>query len=549
MKIRQTTGAAAQWAIVAALACLLPFASSGCGGGDEGEKPKAPNLLFVVIDTLRADQLALYGGPTSTPSIEALARRGVVFEQAYCHIPMTGPSHSTMFTSLLPSDHNVHNNSQVLRDRYETLAEILSDTHHTAAFISLAAMKSKYGYLQGFDEIHEDFPRYWWKSAGEVNEELLPWLEEGPEEPFFLLAHYSDPHGPYTPPDWYQPVQIALNGVPLDPILFDGRNQRVKLPLREGENEIAFTSHGPHRIHLSRWKVPGGVSWKYGDGWEYDLDGKGRRKSRGPRGARLIIPGRTARLEISSPGRARTVELKVKSHFMLDAEGNRQGYAAETAYADAEIGRLFALMEKKGLSDNTIVVLTGDHGEELGERDGFMRHGDRLYENTVHVPLIIATPDGRGAGERVPLPVGHVDLLPTLAGLMGFAAPKGARGADLFPLDGIGKRPIVMESYRKQAKHDREAVRLGEYKLIRTHLARGAIDEEMYDIGRDPSERRDLLDRPGEKPDAGAGDEVRSGLSGLLDSLRKGDPGAEGPVRAELTEEDEEALRALGYVL
>lgn len=545
-----------------ALAAVAFFTAACTQVEDEG-KGSARNLIFIVIDTLRADQLALYGGPTATPHMEGLARRGVVFEHAYCHIPITGPSHASMFTSMLPSSHAVKNNAQVLHKKFTTLAELMSDSHLTAAFISLESLKSKYGILQGFDQIHEKFPRYWWKNAGELNEEILPWLDENSGKPFFLLAHYSDPHGPYTPPDWYQTMQVAVNDRPLSQILIDGRNQRVDLDLRDGENVVSFTNLGPHRIHLSRWKLPRGVSWRFGEGWEYDTDSRGKRKKGGPHGARVMVPGRTAYLLIESGGGGSS-QIKVKSHFMLDAEEKRQGYAAETAYVDSKLGELFERMDRLKLWENTVVVLTADHGEELGRRDGTFEHVQRLYDSTVHVPLIIASPGSLDAGKRVSSVVRHIDLLPTMAEIFGLVVPGDARGADLFPLDKIGDRPAVIETYRKQARRDGESIRLGKYKLIRTHLKRGKIKEELYDMEEDRGERRDLIEgtrgtetRPGAKndPDAGPGpsrsyEDLRNRLGHIMDGLRADakKSSRSHSIEADLTEEDVEALQALGYL-
>ncbi len=522
---------------------LTALAVASCCGDENHLPPKIvpTNLLFIVVDTLRADQIALHGGPTATPNMEALAKRGVLFDQAYSHAPITGPSHASMFTSLLPSRHGVHNNADVLRPDYVTLAEILKGRScTTAAFISLEALKSKYKVLQGFDAIHEEFPHYWWKTAGELNEEMLPWLDDNSSRPFFLLAHYSDPHGPYVPPSWYQTVEITLNGNPIEPILIDGRYHHIELALHPGENTVVFTSKGDHRIHLSRWKFPRGLSLKFSDEWGHT--------GKKPGNARILEARSSAAMTVTAGQKPATHTIRVKSHFMLSVEQRQQGYAQETAYVDAQIGALFERMTDLGLWNNTMVVLTSDHGEELGERNGVFEHVQRLYESLVHVPLIIALPNGRNAGRRVSEPVRHIDLLPTIGHFFGFESPPDIRGKNLWPLGDIGMRPAVSETYRPQARSNRVSVRYGDFKLIRDERTKR---KELYNIKKDPLEAQNLLSLAsvkGAKPNSFAA--VVTMLNKILETERASKTAKDAPVpiRAKLNEGEVEALRALGYL-
>ena len=168
------------------------------------------NVVLIVIDTLRADHLGAYGGEVETPNMDALAQRGVLFEHAYSHVPITVPSHSSMFTSLIPTEHATLNNGSILGESHSTLAELMRRSYRsTIGFVSLGVRKSEFGVAQGFDQYHDDFESDWWKSAGEVNADLLPWLDGRSSEPFFLWAHYSDPHEPYTPPGRSYPILNA----------------------------------------------------------------------------------------------------------------------------------------------------------------------------------------------------------------------------------------------------------------------------------------------------------------------------------------------------
>ncbi len=181
--------------------------------------------MLVTFDTTRADHLDLYGGPTPTPNLRALAEDGLIFEQAFTSVPITLPSHSTLMTGKAPMAHGVRDNGLfTLGERQTTLAEILSSAGYaTAAAVGSFPLTSKFGIHQGFDlfDDHLTAPledvfgdrvlekkRLFFdeRPAGRVNEALLPWLDEHAQSPFFLWAHYFDPHHPHTPPAPYDQI-------------------------------------------------------------------------------------------------------------------------------------------------------------------------------------------------------------------------------------------------------------------------------------------------------------------------------------------------------
>jgi len=181
------------------------------------------NVLVVSFDTTRADHMASYGHPrASTPNVDRLAADGTRFDWAYTSVPITLPSHSTIFTGTYPMFHGVRDNGVfVLADRNLTLAEILADAGYaTGAAVGSFPLTAKFGIDQGFDffddrvaQRAEDFlgeralPRarlyFDERPAGLVNEALLPWLRENIDAPFFAWAHYFDPHQPFEPPPPY----------------------------------------------------------------------------------------------------------------------------------------------------------------------------------------------------------------------------------------------------------------------------------------------------------------------------------------------------------
>ncbi len=190
---------------------LALFVSGGCGD----VRPRAgQNLLVITVDTLRADRLGAYGySKANTPNIDRMSSQGVVFEQAIAQVPVTLPSHASLFTGLVPPTHGVRDNTYFrLDDQARTLAEILKERgYQTAAFVSAFVLDGSFGLDQGFD-VYDDEVAQGAETAGIVAErrgELVSrsfasWVEKrSSDRPFFAWLHYFDPHLPYAPPAPY----------------------------------------------------------------------------------------------------------------------------------------------------------------------------------------------------------------------------------------------------------------------------------------------------------------------------------------------------------
>ena len=169
-----------------------------------------PNVLLVSVDTLRADYLGTYGARVKTPAIDRLAEEGVVFEKTITSVPVTLPSHASLFTGSYPIAHGVRDNGSFrLADEHETIAETFKGAgYETAAFIGSFALDSRFGLDQGFD-LYDDY--YGDTSsfsdfgiserpADEVLEPALEWMKARTETPWFAFIHIWDPHHPYLPP-------------------------------------------------------------------------------------------------------------------------------------------------------------------------------------------------------------------------------------------------------------------------------------------------------------------------------------------------------------
>lgn len=180
--------------------------------GDVAPVADPKSFLLITLDTTRADYLEPYLGGAKTPHLLELANRGGLFEQAWAVSPVTLPSHSSLFTGLLPYEHGVRNNgTHYLAEEHETLAEILREQRfRTAAFVSAAVLDHRYGLNQGFEAYDDDLssggPRQQRlnaeRPAAVTVDAALEWLktlEAG--ESFFLWVHLFDPHAAYTPPE------------------------------------------------------------------------------------------------------------------------------------------------------------------------------------------------------------------------------------------------------------------------------------------------------------------------------------------------------------
>jgi arylsulfatase A-like enzyme len=325
----------------------------------------APNLLWIVLDTVPARRMSLYGyAQPTTPQLEKFARSGVVFRRCISTSPWTLPGHGSMFTGFMPRDQS-SDWTVPMNDAHPTIAQALQQHGYaTAGFgANTYYLSAEFGLGQGFGRFRE--PRQWlmqaikssqlaeslakrtilpiWrgrivgqKSAAELNRECLGWIDQRPlDRPYCVFLNYIDTHGPYVPP---------------------------------AEFAEKFGSPRP------RNPFPNTALLKQPDGQE----------------------------QLQQLTRA---------------------YEACLAYLDDQVGRLLAEFQSRGLLDNTLVIIVGDHGEQLGE-NGLMGHANSLYLPQIHVPLILSFPARLPTGTQVDAVVSYNDLPATVTDLL--ALPRAA---------------------------------------------------------------------------------------------------------------------------
>lgn len=393
--------------------------------------------MVITIDTLRPDHLGCYGAANiHTPAIDALAAGGVRFANAFTPVPITLPSHSSLFTGSFPMATGMHDFSDnKLPANIPTLAALLQQHgYQTAAFVSSAVLDSRFGLNRGFSTYydHFDFDRLYQsgldtkeRSGDQTATLALDWLKKSGPQPFFLWVHLYDPHYPYVPPPPYS------------------------------------------SIYRSR------------------------------------------------------------------------PYDGEIAFADAQVGRLIAALKQQGLFESTLIVVTGDHGEGLGEH-GEKTHGFFIYNSTLHVPLII-----KGAGLKprvVQEPVSLVDVMPTLLQALAIPVPGSVQGRSLWGLalgHSAGSPSNIYAETYLPLLHFRwnqlRGLERGGYQFIQ------APRPELYSLRDDPKELKNLY----------RGSQARAReLQNQLDSLiRRYTPAGNTATAREMTDPALlERLRSLGYV-
>lgn len=414
-----------------------------------------PNIVLLTIDALRADSLGAYGYEKDTsPHIDALARRGVLFEQAISQAPWTYPSFTSMMTSHYPTELDQARNELRecwLDERWVTLAEALHDAGYTTqAILTNVWLRKELGFAQGFDGFQQvDLPlgwdiillreaiwgrvplpvgewlravrewvlgppgRLWDTDSKTVNYHVVRWLYRNRKEPFFLWVHYIDPHDPYDPPPHLMPHDLNVSAERL-------------LSLRR--SRLGFVN------------------------------------------ARM---------------------------YPEDVKALRALYDAEIRGQDEAIGEIMETLDRLGLSDRTVVVLSADHGEEFMEHGGFL-HGFTLYDEMLHVPLIMAGPPLGEVRPVVKSQVSMVDLMPTLLEIAGADAPPGMRGQSLLSLmrsqgEEPPSRPAFSEGVRELP--DRHAIRYQGFKVIHQPYQ---DQYEVYNLTADPGEQINLVSQPPE---------------------------------------------------
>lgn len=460
--------------------------------GLEGERVRAPlrvepptkpgPVLFLMMDTTRADSLSAYGYERKTsPALEDIASEGIRLTRFYGNGAWTRPSVASMMTSLYRSEHGVEVTPPSLKEEALTAAEIFKEAGYaTAAFVGNQTVRAQYNFHQGFDryddifdELSHDPP------AGLLIDRAIDWIDKNDNPQWFVWVFMVDPHDPYNPDKSYD-----------------------------------------------KWEK-GYKKWAGTPDIEYP---------------EALEEGYTKRIKAL--------------------------YEAEIREMDDAIGRMVAHLREAGRWDNLTVVVAADHGEAFGEHNCYM-HAFHFWEKNINLPIIYKSPAiASGAGLIEDRLSEGVDVLPTVLDLSGVASPEGWEPSGR-SLAQLWSGPITEgwdhSVYTELVAYGitRDMVRRGDYKYMRfgpTYMGefkhywpeahvnlRSAFHsdtrEYLFNVAEDPGELKNLLQT---EPT------LAKALSRELDAFKTSmeDAGGadDGGVVEELTPEEIEDLRRLGYV-
>lgn len=348
------------------------------------QPPNSPNVLIIIVDTLRADHLSPYGYARDTsPYLNQLAQQGVLFENAISPSSWTLPSHASMLTGLYPHDNGVGEDTDILSSRFPNLGDSMRKRgYRTGAFSANYEFFTRhYGFLQGFSHFEEfeqsiggvleevpmthsifaglnqiatgdEFAYFGLKNAPDaetVNNNAINWIVKG-RRPFFAVLNYFDLHQPVLPPDRY--------------------------------------------LHM------------------YTSNGSARKES-------LYFE--------------RDCEYRDEASCESERPVFVDTYDGAARYVDDSVQQLLSQLSARGILQNTIVVFTSDHGQELGNHHLY-GHGKSLFWDEIHVPLIVWKPGLIPASVRVQTPVTTTDIPATILDLTARGSKQTMPGRSLAPL-------------------------------------------------------------------------------------------------------------------
>lgn len=470
---------------------------------------KQPNILLIVMDSVRSANLSCYGyHRATTPNLDKLAAESTLFENTVSEGCWTLPVHTSLFTGLYALNHGVIISKSALPENHPTLAQLLRESgYQTCCLTCNAYISPNTGLTHGFDQIEEIWrttnPRgikrtkmsqlkMQVRKFGALGEPLIAllrqagrarkiaknqkvksdkgatltnqtakkWLENRAEDkPFFMFINYMECHEKYDPPHPYD---------------------RKFMP-----------------DDYSPWRVL------------------------------QVSPEKKQLLKGSEKRKKEDTEIMTAL------------YDGELDYLDHKIGELLDYLKSQRLLDDTVVIVTADHGDSLGEHNE-LGHRMVLYEQLLHVPLIIRYPRAFKAGERNTDLVQLADLFPTLLELAGASAPAHTNGfLSLCRLQDLSKREfVVAENTAPKSLNGMEmkAVRTDRHKLI----WKSSGKHELYDLLYDPLEEKNLIDKH---------PEVAARLHQHLEEWKAAHQSFQLETReAVFDDELSERLRALGYI-
>lgn len=477
-----------------------------------------PNIVLIVLDTARAQSFSCHGyGRQTTPNIDRIAREGMLFENAVSPSPWTLPAHASLFTGMYPSAHGCHEKHKFLSPDLDTLPRMLQRCgYRTIGISSNTWISGSFGFDRGFDRFFNAWQLV--QSETDIADPSAKGIEKYRRAADLLLrgnALVNASNAVYGKFFWRR---------------YDYGARRINRMLKRligreaacGRPFFLFVNYlEPHLLY----KAPEPFLGKF-------------------------LPAGSSKREALSVNQdawsymGGLVPMGARDRELLTAL-----YDEELAYLDHRIGQLYGFLKEAGTLDNTLLVLTSDHGENIGDH-GLMDHQYCLYDSLLKVPLILRYPEACAPGSRCGRVVQTTDVLPTVLEIVAGQSESPIQGKSLLQEDGErfafseyhGPQPtveVMREHYPRGdfSRYDRSlfSIRSSEWKYIG---ASNGVDE-LYNVVEDPEETQNVIERfP----------EVSGNLRGKLDTWKEGfAEGGEDSDDAHISAEIKEQLEALGY--
>lgn len=421
-----------------------------------------PNIILIIIETLRADHLSCYGySELTSPNIDKLAEEAMLYKHCYSHAPITSSSVASILSGLLPHQTKTFENNP-LPQNVKTVSEILRENGYTTgAVICNYNLRRGTGFEKGFDEYNSEMldselvreiPE---RVADKATDAAIEWLKRHYKRNFFLWIHYQDPHGPYTPPP------------PFNTLFFKKGQKKKNLKLNPG------------------------------------LSGDGG----------------------------------IPSYQQLEDNRNYYFYVSrydgEIRYLDKYFGYLIKTLKDLGVYENSLIILTADHGEGLGEHNYYFAHGEHLYNSLLHVPLIIKWKTlAPGYTDDC---VQHLDLLPTILDICDISIDILLQGRNL-----LNKNKIKKEIFAEMSDKGNYSYSVTK-DYIKLMYEGDKYKYSLFNLKNDPDEKNNLIKNSAYRV-------YLDLLKKRLHYIKKKTEQAHKSIRRlEYTAEERERLKSLGY--
>lgn len=425
-----------------------------CSEKQQETETRQPNILFIAVDDLRPE-LNFYGeGHIHSPHLDRLASQSLVFDRAYCNVPVCGASRASLLTGARPTRH-----------RYLDFKTLKDADYPEAESLPMRFKNNGYTTISNGKVYHH------------AKDDSLAWDEQW------------QPSGKYTyATDAYREIRASTyRGMPMenadvpDSAYRDGKLALKAIrdlnKLKEG-NKPFFLALGFYKPHL-----PFTAPKKYWDAYR-------REDIALPENYRQ--PETTPRKAYHNFGELRNYETIPKEGDLPEAQAKEliHGYYACVSYTDAQIGLVLDELERLGLAENTIVVLWGDHGWNLGDHKLWCKHAN--FNSSLRVPMLVKVP-GKTNGQHTHFITETIDLYPSLCELAGIEKPAHLEGDSFVSLIETGKRE---KDHAVVKFHDGVTLISGSFQYTEWTDDRGVAYERMlFDQASDPLQLDNLAEK------------------------------------------------------